>query len=87
MKKHETSLKISHVKKPYIHPTKMSIDEARKYFKGEKLSEQQIIEITEFAYQMGELFYKNWTEQHINKQTVENEESNIIYPSEYRRAS
>jgi hypothetical protein len=81
------ALKISHVKKPYIHPTKISIDEVRKYFKDEEMSEQQIIEIREFAYQFGEILYKNWTERNFNKQKVENEKSNIIYQGEYRRAS
>ncbi|MBK7763700.1 MAG: hypothetical protein IPI46_10050 [Bacteroidetes bacterium] len=81
------TLKISHVKKPYIQPTKISLDEVRQYLNDKELSEHAISDIREFAYLFGELLYKNWTEQNFNKQIVENEESNIIYQSEYRRAS
>lgn len=87
MKSNESILKISHVQKPYIQPTKIKIDEVKKHFINKDIPDEKFDEIREFAYIIGELLYKNWTEQNINTQKSENEESNSLHTSIYRRAS
>lgn len=57
----------------------------REYAKeGITLSEEELKLRRDALNLMHEIAYHNFT---TNKQELENEESNIIYPSEYRRAS
>lgn len=85
--RNEASLKISHIRKPYTQPIKMSLNEVKKFFPSKQLDEKQLEAIRTFAYQLGEIFYKNWTEEQLKKQQKENEESNSLHTSIYRRAS
>jgi len=75
--------------KPYKQPKRIPLAEIKKELKetGKDLTDERLQEIQNFIYQLSEIIYINWTKKNIQSKPIQDEESNIIYPSEYRRAS
>lgn len=75
--------------KPFKIPDSINEEHIRKIFK-EPQSNEEIREMRSAFNMFHELCYQSWVQHKQNNQTLEitiNEESNIIYPGEYRRAS
>lgn len=76
--------------KPFKIPDTINEEHIRKIFKAEQHSDEEIGQMRTAFNLFHELCYQSWVLHKQNKQTLKftvNEESNIIYPSEYRRAS
>lgn len=78
--------------KPFKIPTQFTVENLRKELgeDGKNYSDEEL-EIIQAGFNfLHEICYQTWVNQRTKANTltlIKNEESNIIYPSEYRRAS
>lgn len=78
--------------KPFKIPPQFTIENLRKDLgeDGKNYSDEELQTIQEGFNFLHEICYQTWVKQKTKTNTLtltKNEESNIIYPSEYRRAS
>lgn len=75
-------------------PEKFSLEKIQEYAKQDnlKFNNDELQEIQTLTYTICEVLYSNWIRARKQKlinesNNIKDEESNFIYPSEYRRAS